>query len=176
MQEGDLMKKFIRNIFIIFGISLLFTSLIFSKITAEQKKSVQYNGDFCSFEILCNYQMEFKNQGQIYSYVIYDLEDSHKKLIITNDENQMVFEIKEKNKTSKPKIFPVKLHELKGEESQGVDSSNKHWREIYLEAPSKDLNGNKSLIHIYYDSIDENTARDFDGIIDTLTVKDSRKK
>lgn len=167
------MKKFARALVIMFFIVIVM-GLIDSHITAQQKKWVNYSGDFANFNIPWDYQMDFIKKGAVCTYTIADPLSPESKLTIARGNKKMDFPLSKKSGYKSEGRKGVMLSEVGGQEMVGTTPSGKKWREIYLFYARK---GTKvpqlSLIYVTYEDAPDATRANFDEIINSIKLKDA---
>lgn len=160
-----------RGIFIFilaFGISFLLYH-----ITSGQPKWVTYHGDFASFKIRWDYEMDYKNEGSFFTYIIKDPKYPDCRLVITKGHNQIKYNLSGKDGYETKISGPIKAVNTQGYERSGINSRNLNWMEAYLYISVKGVYGpDTRLIYAAYDNAPDNLSADFKEIITSIEVKD----
>ena len=170
------MSRFVKTMILAVILSFPLACLIYSGLTAQQSEYITYHGDFCSFNIREDYQLDYKRQGNMFTYTIYHPGNKEKKLTISSGHKKQKYHLAGKNGYKIQSQGSMKTINTFGVEKKGVTPNENHWREAYIYYSVKSPMGtNASYIYATYDDIDCNQSVVFNNIIDSISVKDSSK-
>ncbi|MCE1247694.1 MAG: hypothetical protein LWY06_13720 [Firmicutes bacterium] len=170
------MTRFVKIMILGIIISFPLACLIYSRITAQQAEYVTYHGDFCSFNIREDYQLDYRRQGNSFIYTIYHPGSKDKKLTISSGHKKLKYNIAFKKGYKIQSEGSMKTINTHGVEKKGVTPNENHWREAYIYySVNTPMGTNASYIYASYDDIDGNQSVVFNNIIDSIQVKDPTK-
>jgi hypothetical protein len=158
--------------FLITFFAFLMICLFVSRITAQQKKWLTYHGDFASFYISSDYELDYKNKGKNFTYFIKRADNPDNLLVLSSGYVKMDFKLSGKKDYKIDKNGPIDLINTKGLERRGMNPSGNIWREAYVYYAYQ---GGKitqaRMIYIYYDNVPPAQSKEFDEMINSIAVK-----
>ncbi|MFP4499161.1 MAG: hypothetical protein ACLFQV_13205 [Vulcanimicrobiota bacterium] len=160
------LKVFMAGVFVI-----VFILLLVSHITAQDNKWVTYHGDFASFLVKDDFELDYENKGGSIKYIIKFAENPEYMLIIENGISQMNYKIASK-KGYKLDTQNALFQQGKGLEKSGTTPQGNRFREIFLYyTTAGEKVPQRSLVYVAYDNVPSELADHFDTIIDSIKLK-----
>ena len=166
------MTKKLR-IFLLLFFSLVLSGLVVYNVAAQQDDWVVYHGDFASFQVCWDYNLDFKKSGGTFTYFIEDPKFPGEKLLISYSYMQMDFKLPKKHGYKTQVAGPIQVANATGVERRGVTGEERNWREAYIYYSTRGAMGpDTRLIYVMYDDAPGELSQNFNRIINSIEVKD----
>jgi hypothetical protein len=166
------MRKIARFLVISFFLVIL-AGAIDSRINAQQNKWVRYHGDFASFNIRWDYQLDYQKKGRQFTYKLATPGSEPRELIISKGHSKMNFKLSDRKGYVTAINRRIPLAGTGGIEKAGTTPSGTKWREMYLYYMAKGAKGaNLQLIYVAYDDVSDDVKKEFDDVISSIQLKE----
>ena len=167
------MKRLARGLVITFFVFMVL-GLVDSHINAQHKKWIRYHGDFASFEIRWEYQLDFEKNRKHFTYKISDPSFKDKPLIISRGYKKMDFKLVKKADYKKTKEGGLMIAKTGGAEKRGTTPSGNNWREVFIYYACKTKKAARGeFVRVYYDDCPPELSSQYDRIISSIQFKDA---
>lgn len=168
-------RKVKLAVFIIIIIFLMAEAFEVGDIFAEEKW-VRYHGDFASFLVRWDFNLDFKKGGGLFTYYIEDPEFPGNKLKISYGHTKMEFKLPKKAGYKTQPTGMLEVENTRGVQYRGTTANGNNWREVYLYYSIKGRMGpDTRLIYVVYDEAPGKLSTNFNKVINSIKVNNPLK-